>query len=125
MKRVLFAVLIVVFGLSGVAFAGGHHENEHEHVQQGPQGEPGPQGEQGIQGEKGDTGAQGVAGDSASVPSNRFGAKLDVPDAVHIKGDWYLGAEGGKDLNYTSASNGWFGYIKVTNHHTFIDFDKK
>ena len=58
-------------------------------------------------------------------PTNLFGVKGDAPKLVHLYGDWYLGAEGGKDLNYTNASDGWFAYAKVTYEGTLFDFSKK
>lgn len=42
------------------------------------------------------------------------GAMVDAPHLVRIYGDWYLGAEGGKDMVYTNTSKGWFGYLKIT-----------
>lgn len=77
-------------------------------------------GPQGPQGEQGDTGPQGEA-----ASTNLFGVKADAPHLVHLVGGWYLGAEGGKDLNYTTASQGWFSYAKVTWEGTLFDFSKK
>lgn len=57
---------------------------------------------------------------------NLFGAMADAPKLVRIYGDWYLGAEGGKDLAYTNTSKGWFAYGKVTYNGTVLNlFGKK
>jgi hypothetical protein len=45
---------------------------------------------------------------------NLFGPMVDAPKLVRIYGDWYMGAEGGKDIAYTNTSKGWFAYGKVT-----------
>ena len=45
---------------------------------------------------------------------NLFGPMVDAPKLVRIYGDWYMGAEGGKDIAYTNMSKGWFAYGKVT-----------
>ena len=56
---------------------------------------------------------------------NLFGVMADAPKVVHLYGDWYLGAEGGKDVAYTNTSKGWFAYAKVTYEGTLLDFNKK
>ena len=66
-----------------------------------------------------------VAEISDTTVKNIYGAKLDAPNLVHLYGDWFLGAEGGKDLNQTNVNEGWFVYGKVTYKGTWFDFDKK
>lgn len=42
------------------------------------------------------------------------GVMVDMPHLVRIYGDWYIGAQGGKDMVYTNMSKGWFGYAKIS-----------
>lgn len=56
---------------------------------------------------------------------NVFGPELKANRLVHLFGDWYLGAEGGKDVAYTDTSKGWFAYATVSYEGTLLDFSKK
>jgi hypothetical protein len=121
-KKLILSSIILLSCVS-LAMAG-----EYCETKQGPKGDQGLQGEQGPKGEVGAQGQQGVkgdSGDSADIPSNRFGAKLDAPFLARINDDWFVGAEGGKDLNYSSASNGWFAYAKVTYVGTLLNKKKE
>lgn len=55
---------------------------------------------------------------------DEFGAMADAPKVVRIFPDWYIGMEGGKALDYTNVSKGWFAYAKVTYDGTLVDFTK-
>lgn len=58
------------------------------------------------------------------LENNRYGAMLDMPNLVRLNKDWTIGAEGGKDLNYTNASEGWFTFAKVTYSGTLLNLNK-
>lgn len=56
---------------------------------------------------------------------NLFGVKADAPYLGRITDSWYAGVEGGKDLNYTNASQGWFAYAKITYTGTLLNNPKE
>ena len=53
-----------------------------------------------------------------------LGLKADAPNLVRLTKNTTIGVEAGKDLNKTSAKEGWFGFLKVTWTGTFFDFSK-
>ena len=65
-----------------------------------------------------------VTNNYTDTDPQRYGAKLDAPKLVHLKGHWYIGVEGGKDLNYTNAKEGWFAYGKITYTGTLLNLSK-
>jgi len=66
--------------------------------------------------------------DKAIVPENsdnEIGVKADAPYLVKVKEDWFIGVEGGKDLEDADINEGWFAFLKVTFTGTIFDFSKK
>lgn len=55
---------------------------------------------------------------------NNFGAKLDAPNLVKLNENWAVGVEGGKDLNGTNNSEGWFTYGKLTYSGSLFNLSK-
>lgn len=115
-----------------------HHNNNHHHGHQGPAGPAGPQGPQGPAGHNGTQGVPGTAGNNGAtgaqgvqgIPgesgfTNNYGAKLDAPYLVQVTPHWFVGVEGGKALNGTGGSQGWFAYAKATYTGTLFSFSKK
>jgi hypothetical protein len=123
MKRIILIGALALVLASGVAFAKEDHEHGHDHGKVIiVKGKPGPAGANGINGTNGVDGKDGV--NAQNPKPNTFGAKLDMPKLVQLTENWYVGTEGGKDLNYTNVDEGWFAYAKVTYTGTLFSFKK-
>lgn len=55
---------------------------------------------------------------------NEFGAKLDAPNLVELRKNWYLGVEASKDLYHTDAEEGWTSFAKISYTGTWFSFVK-
>ena len=121
MKKLLITVLMLGFVLAPKAYAWDDHDKDHKKVVIVKETKVT------VNKTTNNYSSTDVTNNSTTIDQtlrNQFGVKADAPKLVHLYNDWYLGTEGGKALNNTSASEGWFAFAKVTYYGTLFSFQK-
>ena len=111
-KLVLSVVVLMVFAVPGYAetvdigYLDSHYKHQHVRTTQATVHDP------------------VVVPNVKNADDKILGVKADAPNIIKLTENTSIGLEGGKDLNQTSADEGWFAYAKVTWTGSLLDFTK-